>query len=78
VAFLLVNSAMAGNDAPLVGYPDHWVSYDGELQIDDGIWSIGSTGRVRFSCFTWGSRKSVDVAEEPFEDWMWGAVIGLP
>jgi hypothetical protein len=78
VAFLLVNSAMVGNDAPLVGYPDHWVSYDGELQIDDGIWSIGSTGHVRFSCYTWGSRKSVDVAEEPFEDWMWGVVIGLP
>lgn len=78
VGFLMVNSAMAGNDAPLIGHPDHWVAYDGDLHIDEGIWYAWDSGRIRFSCYTWGSRRSVDVGEGPFEDWMWGAVMGRP
>jgi hypothetical protein len=76
VAFLMINGAMCGNDAPLVGYPDHWVSFLGGLKIDEGVWYKHDSGHIWFDCYSWGDTKHIDLGEGPFEDYMWGVVTG--
>lgn len=76
VAFLLIDASMLQGSAPAIAYPNHWVSYLGNLQIDDGVWYQHDSGHIRFDCYSWGSKRSVDLGEGPFEDYMWGVVTG--
>jgi hypothetical protein len=74
VGFLMIDAAMLGGETPSVAYPNHWVSYLDGLQIDDGIWHRQDSGHIRFNCYSWGRKISVDLGEGPFEDYMWGVV----
>ncbi|MBD2120154.1 hypothetical protein [Trichocoleus sp. FACHB-262] len=76
VAFLLIDASMLQGSAPAIAYPNHWVSYLGNLQIDDGVWYQHDSGHIRFDCYSWGRKYSVDLGEGPFEDYMWGIVTG--
>jgi hypothetical protein len=76
VAFLMIHSAMLGQSDPAVGYPNHWVSFLGDLVIDEGVWYIWDSGNIKFKCYSWGRIVSVDIGEGPFEDYMWGVVTG--
>jgi hypothetical protein len=68
VAFLMIHSAMLGKAEPLVSYPDHWVSFLGNLTID--------SGHIKFDCYSWGENKHVDLDKESFEKYMCGVVTG--
>jgi len=75
LAFLLVTASMIkGTAEPLVAYPDHWVSFLGDLNIDDGVWYRWDSGHVSFSCYSWAAPKSVSAGEGEFEDCLWGVV----
>lgn len=76
VAFLMINSAMVGGDPLLQDLPTHFIAYLGGLDIDEGVWYLWDSGRIRFDCYTWGRKLRVDEGEERFEKWMWGAVVG--
>lgn len=77
VAFLLINSAMLGNPAPMISYPDHWVSYLGGLKtVDEGHGQSSDIRRIQFNCYSWGRSVSVDLGEGAFEEHMWGVVTG--
>ncbi len=76
VAFLMMDAAMLGGSEPTVALPNHWVSFLGDLSIDDGVWYRWDSGHIHFKCYSWGSSKTVDLGEGPFEDYMWGLVIG--
>jgi hypothetical protein len=90
VAFLMIHSAMLGHPEPLVSFPNHWVSFLGNLVIDDGsLWSWDS-GHIKFNCYSWGETRlpkgehddppdgvfPVNIGEGPFEDHFWGCVTG--
>ncbi|MUT68751.1 hypothetical protein [Paenibacillus sp. NEAU-GSW1] len=77
VAFLMIHAAMLGNPDPAVGYPNHWVSYLSNLKIDEGVWYSWDSGHINFDCYSWGSKKSVNLGEGPFEDYMFGLVTGV-
>lgn len=86
VAFLMIHSAMLGHPEPLVSYPNHWVSFLGNLVIDDGIWYQLDSGHIKFNCYSWGKTSlvtnapagafPVNVGEGPFEDYFFGVVTG--
>lgn len=76
VALLMINSAMLGGSAPTIAIPEHWVSFLGDLSIDNGVWYRWDSGHIHFKCYSWGSSKIVDLGEGPFEDYMWGGVTG--
>jgi hypothetical protein len=76
VAFLLIDASMLQGDAPAIAYPNHWVSYQGNLHIDDGVWHKHDSGHIRFDCYSWGRLFSVNRGEGSFEDYMWGVVTG--
>ncbi|MBE9157631.1 hypothetical protein IQ265_12460 [Nodosilinea sp. LEGE 06152] len=76
VAFVLIDAAMLGGSAPTVAYPNHWVVYQGDLSIDNGVWYKHDSGHIRFKCYSWGKIFSVDLGEGSFEDYMWGVVTG--
>lgn len=77
VAFLLIHSALLGKPAPAVDYPDHWVSFLGNLFIDEGVWYRHDSGHIKFDCYSWGGKHHVDGGEGLFEDYMWGVVTGV-
>nr|MBC8489760.1 hypothetical protein [Bacteroidota bacterium] len=68
VAFLLIDSALISKTKPTVYYPNHWVSYLGNLIISNTI---------KFDCYSWGDKYNVDVGESEFEDCLWGVVTAL-
>lgn len=76
VAFLLIHSAMLGKPAPFISYPNHWVSFLGNLNIKNGVWYKWKSGHLRFDCYTWGDKKNPDIDKELFKDYMWGVVTG--
>ncbi len=76
VAFLMIDTAMLGGSEPTVALPNHWVSFLGDLIIDNGVWYRWDSGHIHFKCYSWGSSKTVDLGEGPFEDYMWGLVTG--
>jgi hypothetical protein len=77
VAFLMIDTAMLGGNAPTIAYPKHWVSFKGDLSIDEGDWWCWDCGHVAFKVYSWGNcSKPVNLGEGPFEDYMWGAVTG--
>lgn len=70
VAFFVIHAALIGNPPPLVSLVgNHWVSYAGNLEIDEGEWYIWDSGHVKFDCYTWGSIRSVSTDEGTFEDY---------
>ena len=86
VAFLMIHSDMAKQyctstihshtkDEPWMSYPDHWVSYLGNLQITyiDGIWD---NDLIDFDIYSWGGTCPLKLGEGPFEDYMFGVVTG--
>lgn len=75
VSFLLIHAAMVGNPEPTVAYPNHWVSYLGNLNSPQDTWL--DTSHVSFNCYSWGANKFVNLGEGPFEDYMFGVVTGL-
>jgi hypothetical protein len=83
VAFLMIHAAMLGKPDPFLSHPNHWVSFLGNLVIDDGIWYQYESGNIKFNCYSWGLTKNeqvgafaVDVGEGAFEDYFWGVVTG--
>lgn len=77
VAFLMIHSAMLKGQAPGLDFPNHWVAFLGDLDIDEGDdswWIDADNGHVSFECYSWGRTVSVDIDEGPFEDGMWGVV----
>ncbi|MEB3120475.1 MAG: hypothetical protein VKL41_04545 [Snowella sp.] len=83
VAFLMIHAAMLGKPDPFLSYPNHWVSFLGNLIIDDGIWYQYESGHIKFNCYSWGTTKddkagafAVDLGEGPFEDYFFGVVTG--
>lgn len=76
VAFLLIHSAMLQGSTPTVAYPNHWVSFLGNLLIDDGVWYQHDSGNIKFDCYSWGKKCSINLGEGSFEDYMWGVVTG--
>jgi len=77
VAFLLVDKAMVTGKAPAVASPDHWISFLGKLNIDDGNPWIWDSGHIKFQCYSWGKKYDVSLGEGPFEDYIWGMVTGI-
>jgi hypothetical protein len=77
VVFLMIHSALLGNAKPVVPYPDHWITFLGNLSIDDGVWNRKG-GHIRFDCYSWGQRIHIDIEEKLFSDYTWGAVYGMP
>jgi hypothetical protein len=77
-AFLMVHSTMLGKADPVVGYPNHWVSFLGGLMIDNGVWHRWDSGKIKLDCYSWGGKHHVELDEGPFEDCMWGVVMGTP
>jgi hypothetical protein len=77
VAFMMIQSALLGNPKPFMSYPDHWITFLGDVHIDEGVWNRKG-GHIHFDCYTWGERKHIDIDEKPFEDFTWGIVYGLP
>jgi glycosyltransferase involved in cell wall biosynthesis len=51
-----------------IAYLIHWMSYPGNLQIDNGVWYQHDSGQIRFDCYSWGWKHSVNLSEGPFED----------
>jgi hypothetical protein len=79
VAFLNVSADMMRAQSSGfngVAIPDHWVVLDSGVTIDDGVWYRHDSGHIKFDAVTWGTKRAVDLGEGPFEDWMWGVVIG--
>lgn len=75
VAFLLIHSALLpAQDQPVIAVPQHWVSFKGDLVIDEGNPWVWESGHVRFKCYTWGKIVTVDADEGDFEDYMFGVV----
>ena len=67
---------MLGKPEPFVGYPNHWVSFLGNLHIDEGVWYRWDDGHIRFDCYSWGRTLHVNIGEGKFEDYMFGVVTG--
>jgi hypothetical protein len=78
VAFLLINATMLGLPKPPIPYPDHWIGFLGNLEIDDQVWDRRKYGHIHFDCYTWGERKRVDIDEKTFETYFFGMVTGMP
>ncbi len=77
VAFFMIHSALVGNPPPLVSLVgNHWITYAGNLHIDEGTWYIWDSGHVKFDCYTWGQIRTVDTDEGTFEDYFFGVVTG--
>jgi len=74
VAFLMIHSALLKETEEPEPWPTHWVSFLGNLTIDEGNWL--DSGRVTFDVFSWGNTKSVDKTADFFEECMWGVVTG--
>jgi hypothetical protein len=74
VAFPMIHSAMIGSSEPTVAFPNHWIAFLGNLVIDEGVWYYWDSGNIKFDCYSWGRKLSVDLGEGPFEDYMWGLV----
>lgn len=72
VAFLLINGNMLrpGNDCEI--WPDHWVAYHGDLQIDI------TKEVVHFHCYTWGEIKEPTIKIDKFTSCMFGVVTATP
>ena len=73
-AFLLIDSGMLQASKSIVTQPNHWILHLGNLQIDEGIWYRHDSGHIRFDCYSWGQKYSVDLDEDRFEDRLWGVV----
>lgn len=78
VAFPLVHtSLLTGSTSSLSPtYPEHWISYLGNLEIDDGVWWRWDSGNIGFDCYSWGKKLRINAHEDLFEDCMWGVVTG--
>jgi hypothetical protein len=77
VVSLLIHSAMLGTPKPAIAFPEHWITFLGNLSIDDSIWQRKG-GHIRFDCYSWGQRIHVDLEEKPFQDYTWGVLYGWP
>jgi len=77
VVFMMIQSAMLGNPRPVISYPDHWIAFLGNLNIDHGVWNRQS-GHIQFDCYTWGGTRRVNIDDKSFEDFTWGIVYGSP
>ncbi len=76
VAYLMIHTAILDRPDPFIGYPNHWVSFLGNLVIDEGVWWYWDSGNIKFNCYSWGGSEPVNKGEGPFEDYMWGVVTG--
>lgn len=79
VGFVMIHSDMLRGQRPSFDFPNHWVSYLGGLDIDEGEdpwWFDVDNGHVKFDCYSWGRKMNVSVGEGAFEDAMWGVVTG--
>ncbi|UWR22820.1 hemopexin repeat-containing protein [Sulfitobacter sp. S190] len=76
VGLMMVSAALAGNPAPRVAFPDHWVVFEGALNIDHGDWWRHDSGHFKFRVWSWGGILPVSLSEGRFEDYMWGVVYG--
>jgi hypothetical protein len=74
VAFLMIHSALVGNDDPFVSYPDHWIGLLGSLSITED--SEDDTDYLQFNIYSWGRKIQVYVDEDRFEDYFFGVVAG--
>ncbi len=77
VVFMVIQSAMLNNVKPSSHYPDHWISFVGNLKVDDGV-TKGQGGQLHFDVFTWGSCRHLDIDHALFEECTWGLVVGKP
>jgi hypothetical protein len=46
----MIDSAMLGGEAPTVAFPDHWASFRGSPEIENGFWYLPDSGHIRFDC----------------------------
>lgn len=76
VAFIMCHSAMVGGSSATIDYPNHWITYDSRLHIDEGVWYRHDSGHIKFRSYTWGRLVDVDLDEGKFEDCMFGVVTG--
>ncbi len=77
VVFMMIQSALLGNPKPFISYPDHWITFTGNLNIEDGIWNR-QKGHILFDCYTWGGTRTIKSDDKSFEDYTWGLVYGIP
>ena len=70
-AFMLINSAML-DEGDCEIYPNHWVAYDGGLQIDL------TKETVSFNCYSWGKIYELTMKIDKFTSCMFGVVTGTP
>ena len=75
--FMMIQSALLGNPKPFISYPDHWITFAGNLHIDNNVWNR-KTGRIQFDCYSWGGIRHVDVLDKDFENYTWGMIFGTP
>ncbi len=70
-AHVLANAAASGkkkSSSLLQGFPNHFVV------LESPIWQL-PTGKVKFDCWTWGGKVSVEVDPNVFEANYYGAII---
>lgn len=75
---LITAEGMLGNRPPLVAYPSHWIVLLGNIAIQSTIPGQAEGGRLSFDIYTWARQMRVDLAENPFKNYFWGAVTGRP
>lgn len=68
VAFLMIDSALINDEDPILGMPNHWVSFIGSLSIDE------DSSHISFERYSWGNIEPVNADEGRFEDCFWGVV----
>ena len=78
VDFIFVNAEIDNNKAPGLNYPQHWICYLRDLDIDEGVWYAWDDGHIKFVAYSWGSEYSIDLDEGSFEDGFFGVVTGTP
>lgn len=77
VAFGLITASTLLTAKPAkLAVPEHWIAIVGNIAIQKGTFGRHDSGHVRFDCFTWAQRMTVDADEGPFEDAFWGVVLG--
>src|SRR5262249_52206266 len=63
VAFLNIHSGLLKGE-PAGNTPNHWVAFQGGLELDD------ATGMIRFDCYSWGKIFPISMKQEDFAEYL--------
>lgn len=79
VAFALVTAeGLLNNKVLSIVVPNHWITLLGNISIRRGTFGKHDSGHVSCDVYTWARKMHVDMDEGPFENYLWGIVLGQP